>query len=132
MAPRLQRLQQRADVDLGAHGPEAGDAGAGRRQGRLAQHVLGEAFPGNGAVERGSTDQRRATGLRLALGEQHRAPVGDARRRVHLGLGHRCGATLAVGVLSSQGLLLQVGTRYPDQDPGRASSQEMLIGPGDV
>ncbi len=26
---------------------------------------------------------------------------------------------------------MQVGTRYPDQDPGSASSQEVLIGPGD-
>ena len=38
---------------------------------------------------------------------------------------------MAVGVSSSQGLLEQVGARYPDHGPDRASSRRMLIGPGD-
>lgn len=37
---------------------------------------------------------------------------------------------MAVGVEPSQGLLLQVGASWPDHDPARASSREMLIGPG--
>ena len=35
----------------------------------------------------------------------------------------KCGAAMAVGVSSSQSLLVQVGTRYRDQDPDRASSR---------
>ena len=38
------------------------------------------------------------------------------------GEGKLCGATMAVGVSSSQSLLLQVGAGYRDQDPDRASS----------
>jgi len=38
---------------------------------------------------------------------------------------------MAVGVSPSQGLLSQVGARYPDHGPGRASSRRMLNGPGD-
>ena len=38
--------------------------------------------------------------------------------------GDMCGAAMAVGVSSSQSLRVQVGARYRDQDPGRASSLE--------
>ena len=43
----------------------------------------------------------------------------------------KCGATMTAGDSSSQGLLKQVGTRYPDHGPDRASSRRMHIGPGD-
>ncbi len=38
---------------------------------------------------------------------------------------------MAAGVSSSQGLRQQVGARYPNHGPDRASSRRMCIGPGD-
>ena len=40
-----------------------------------------------------------------------------------------CGAAKAVGVSSSLSLLVQVGTRYHDQDRDRASSRENAYRP---
>jgi hypothetical protein len=42
-----------------------------------------------------------------------------------------CGATMAVGMSSSQSLRVQVGARYRDQDPDSASSLgRCLLAPG--
>lgn len=63
--------------------------------------------------------------------EQSGPPMGAGMSWFHLAVvrsmspwpGKQCGAAVAVGTSSSQSLRVQVGTRYRDQDPGRASSR---------
>jgi hypothetical protein len=69
-------------------------------------------------------------------GEKSAKPADAGARRLRANNIALCAiekreATQAAGVSPSQGLLSQVGTRYPDQDPDRASSRRMCIGPGD-
>ncbi len=108
VAARVQRVQQRADVDLARHRPEPGHGGA-RRQGELRASTWRRKL---------GAPRRIAAGAR---GERRRA--GRALRAFEVGR-QRAEPPWPLACSPSQSLLVQVGTRYRDQDHDRASSQE--------
>ena len=117
VAPLVQRVQQRAEVDLVAQRPERRNDGAG----------------GGGQ----SRSTWAASAAPQAAGSCRAAPSGLTRRpfgRVDVVMPREmemCGAAMAVGVSSSQSLRVQVGARYRDQDPDSASSRgRCLLAPG--
>ena len=101
-------------------GQKPEDDGPNRR-GAVTQHICGQRLrrraqsPSHGAWP---TPACRA------------APLGCVEV-VHRDIRDKCGATIPVGVSSSQSLRVQVGARYRDQDPDRASSRgRCLLAPG--
>ena len=115
MAAGVQCLQQRADVDLVAHRPVPGDDGAGRRR-HPAQHVASQLRPPGPVAAHA---KRRAS-------ERAKRFWRPADR------GRSCAEPpWPLACASSQGPREQVGTGYRDQGHDRASSREVLIGPGD-
>ena len=112
MATRVKLGQQRPNVDLAAHRPEPGHDGAGGG-GQSASTCAARSAPTAGS-QPARAASARSRSARLAVGEI----VYSMSER------GECGAAMAVGVSSSQGLREQVGTGYRDQDHDRASSLE--------
>ena len=114
MAALVQPVQQRADVDLLADRPEPGHHGAGGGAHSASTRSASAAPDAAGShPARNASARARATRLASSSSEM------------------LCGAAMAVGVSSSQGLRVQVGAGIPRPRSRRASSRGgCLLAPG--